>query len=325
MDNLNFQQAGIFGLPSLNGIRLRKSGLAAWSAHVPFGYDLVSELKPKLLVELGTHSGESYFTFCQSVLENRSNTVCYAVDTWKGDPQSGFYDDSIYADVSAHNKEFYSGFSYLLRATFDEASAQFADGTIDLLHIDGYHTYGAVRHDFDTWFSKVSSRGIILFHDIAVRHGDFGVWKFWEELNAQEKGTHRCFAFHSGWGLGVYRKCPDLPLDSSFLNAMFSSNTREAEAIRRYYVLVADNLLLRKENTELTNAIDSAKNIERNYNNMLEQKNRLGATQQKEISDLQSQVALLANAVESAEQWQRSWFKRAFHRWHPQGSARKRE
>ena len=234
-------------LPSLRGLRPRKFGLVSWSEHVPFAFDLVAELRPRLLVELGTHSGESYFAFCQSVLENNAGTSCYAVDTWKGDEQAGFYSEDVYLAVARHNQEFYRSFSYLVRATFDEAVAQFADGTIDLLHIDGLHTYAAVKHDFETWLPKVSAGGIVLFHDVVARHGDFGAWRFWEELVS----PHGSFTFHHGWGLGVWRKDSTLPLASPFLQSLFSGEPSEAENIRRYYSLAADNLRLQTTNRQL--------------------------------------------------------------------------
>ena len=109
----------------------------SWVGHIPFAATLVREIKPKLLVELGTHTGNSYFTFCQAVQENKHSTLCYAVDTWQGEAHSGLYDESIFQKVDSHNKENYADFSYLLRMTFDAAAKQFSDNSIDLLHIDG--------------------------------------------------------------------------------------------------------------------------------------------------------------------------------------------
>ena len=171
----------------------------AWVGHIPFGLWIIEQAAPRLLVELGTHTGNSYFAFCQAVLANKLATQCYAVDTWQGDDQAGYYGEEVYQSVLRHNDRHYAGFSRLLRQTFDEAVGYFSDGSIDLLHIDGLHTYDAVRHDFETWLPKLSERAVVLFHDINVRERNFGVWRLWEELIA--KYPHLCFDHSHGLGV----------------------------------------------------------------------------------------------------------------------------
>ena len=68
---------------------------------------------------------------CQAVEENAVSCKCYSVDTWKGDPQTGFYDDSVFAEVNAYNEQNYTFFSKLLRTTFDAARESFDDGTVE--------------------------------------------------------------------------------------------------------------------------------------------------------------------------------------------------
>jgi hypothetical protein len=101
----------------------------------------------------------------------------------------------------------YPGIGVMIRSTFADARPQFEDGSVDLLHIDGRHRYEDVFEDFETWKSSLSHRGVVLFHDTRVQQGDFGVWKFWQELEKQ----YPTFEFFHGNGLGMLIAGDDAP------------------------------------------------------------------------------------------------------------------
>jgi hypothetical protein len=214
----------------------RPGSLGHWSGHLPFACDLIAELKPSVIVELGCQYGESYFGFCQAVVENQVPSKAFAVDTWQGDRHTGAYGEEVFRRVSDTNERHYTGFSRLLRMTFDEAALLFQDETIDLLHIDGLHEYAAVRHDFDSWIAKVRPGGIVLLHDIAIRGGGFGVWELWDELSQ----AYPAFGFTHSCGLGVIRK-PGGTCSSLLLRALFGDPVKQA-GVRSYYELCADRL-----------------------------------------------------------------------------------
>ena len=172
---------------------------SAWLEHAPFAFWLVDTIRPTVFVELGTHTGFSYLSLCQAVARLELTSKGFAVDTWKGDEQTGFYGDEVFAELAAYHGLHYSTFSRLVRSSFDEAVESFEDGSIDLLHIDGFHGYDAVRHDFDTWRPKLSPRGVVLFHDTNVHESGFGVNRLWEELRRDHAG----FECAHGHGLGV--------------------------------------------------------------------------------------------------------------------------
>lgn len=222
--------------PSIRHFHPRHIVFSTWMDHIQFAYDIVAAQKPELLVELGTQGGLSYFAFCQSVQEHDLPTLCYAVDTWEGEEHTGRYDESTWDSVSMVNRQNYTGFSYLMRMYFKEAANHFEDNSIDLLHIDGLHTYDAVNEDFTTWYPKVKPGGIILFHDIKARLKDFGVWRFWDELQDEHPQT---FEFRHGFGLGVLRKPgPELP-DVPLLQLLFNSTPGDQELLRQFYVHAA--------------------------------------------------------------------------------------
>ena len=218
--------------------RYKPRNVGSWTGHLTFANDLIAALRPHLIVELGTHWGEAYFTFCQSVEEQQLPCLCYAVDHWEGDNHAGRYGEEVFDEVSQYNDRYYRQFSYLLRRSFDEALSQFEDGSIDLLHIDGLHTYDAVAHDFRSWLPKVSQRGIILLHDISPRHEDFAVWRLWDEIKAEFPDT---FEFHHSWGLGVVAK-PGIDRSSPLMELLFDGSESAREDLRRHYVIYASHL-----------------------------------------------------------------------------------
>lgn len=176
-----------------------------WAGHKDFAYDLVSNLKPAVIVELGTYRATSFYSFCQAAKDKKTNTKIFAVDTWKGDEHAGYYGDDIFQEVQDTAKTFYGDVAYsLVRKDFNEAVAEFEDNSIDILHIDGLHTYEAVKNDFETWQQKVKNDGIVLFHDIAVKKDGFGVHTLWEEL----KKEYSTVEFDHSNGLGVLSKNP---------------------------------------------------------------------------------------------------------------------
>ncbi len=202
---------------------------SVWVGHIPFAMAMIQMAAPRQFVELGTHAGDSYCAFCEAVLALGLETRCTAVDTWTGDRHSGTYGPGVLSSLRGIHDPAFGRFSRLVQTTFEVAVGSFGDGAIDLLHIDGLHTYEAVRHDFETWLPKMSDRGIILFHDTAERGADFGVWQLWDEISV----GRRHFNFHHASGLGVLGVGSALP---EAVVGFFDAADRSPDAMRALFV-----------------------------------------------------------------------------------------
>ena len=52
------------------------------------------------------------------------------------------------------------------RATLERVRTFFADRPVDVLFIDGDHTYAGIRSDYEMYGPLVRDGGIVAFHDI---------------------------------------------------------------------------------------------------------------------------------------------------------------
>ena len=257
----------------------------AWVGHKRFAYDLIVNIRPKRIVELGTHRGTSLFSFAQSAKDNKIDVEINAVDTWKGEKHAGFYGEEVINEVKKIKEKYYGGVNInLLRKTFDEALDDFEDKSIDILHIDGLHTYDAIKHDFDTWIDKVADDGIVLFHDIKVQEKDFGVYKFWGEL----KEKYKTIEFSHSFGLGVL-----------FLNKNTAKQFIDIESkLQRHYLYIHE--VIRIGDINKKEQIIQQKNTELNQKEQIIEQKNIELNQKEQI--IQQKIQELNHASKQIEQ-----------------------
>jgi len=165
---------------------------STWTGHRVFAEWLVHYLKPSTVVDLGVDFGYSSFVFANANVYGK----VYGVDLFKGDPHAGERD--TYPLVMNTIKKHSIQNLEIIQGDFTDVSKTW-NRPIDILHIDGYHTYEAIKNDFTNWSKFVSENGVVLFHDTAIEK--FGILSFFNELS----GGYKLNFTHSA-GLGIFTK-----------------------------------------------------------------------------------------------------------------------
>ena len=167
-----------------------------WEGHKKFAEWIVRELNPDVTVDLGIDYGYSSFCFALPNI----GTV-YGIDCFEGDIYSG--KRNTYEYVLSKKEELNLKNLKIIKGYFDDVVKNW-DKKIDILHIDGFHTYDAVKNDFETWIKFLSPNGVILLHDTMVENEVFGVSKFFKEINLPKTN------FKNSNGLGVVSRNKEL-------------------------------------------------------------------------------------------------------------------
>jgi hypothetical protein len=260
---------------------------SAWIEHVPFLNWLLINHKPNKFVELGVHFGLSYFAACETIKKSNLKTNAIAIDTWQGDSHSGEYPEIVFDEFVKNNIR-YESFSNFYRGTFKNGLSKLPDASIDLLHIDGFHEYGAVSEDFYDSMGKMSDRGIIIMHDINEYQLGFGVHQFWGEICSK----YKTFNFNHGHGLGIVKVGKsDIP-ELDFLFDIPKGSELE-NLIRLFFSKVGANLNLKKlktKNNELEKHLS-------NLNSQVQQKENEIRILESKTQSLEIAISNLTNSV----------------------------
>ncbi|WNG18380.1 glycosyltransferase [Cystobacter fuscus] len=205
-----------------------------WTEHVPFALSLVDLARPRLIVELGTRSGESYAAFCQAVEDLKLPSTCYAVGAWPDEHAPELQ------SLRAQHDPLYGGFSRLLVGSRQGAHERFEKGSIDLLHVCALDGDESSRRVLEDWLPRMSSSGLVLFHGINQRESDTGMWKQWSELAIH----HPHFTFAHGQGLGLLAVGAEPPEGVRFL---LEARPVESARIKSFFFGLGSRLVLQSQ------------------------------------------------------------------------------
>jgi hypothetical protein len=167
---------------------------SAWKGHRKFAEWLVNYVKPTTTVDLGVDYG--YSLFC--LAEPNIGTV-YGIDTFEGDIHAGHHPDALEKVNYVIAKNEYTNIK-IIKGYFDEVATTW-DLPIDILHIDGLHTYEAAMNDYITWSKFLTDDSVIIMHDVVAFKDVRSVF--------QEINLPKMFFSHSA-GLGVLSKNAEL-------------------------------------------------------------------------------------------------------------------
>lgn len=116
------------------------------------------------IAEIGSYKGASAACIGQALVEQNNGTL-FCIDTWNNDAMSeGNYDTfEIFSDNTAHVKSSIKTIKGWSTEVYDTVRSEAPK--LDMLFIDGDHSYEGVKADWDTYCDLLSSNSLIVMHD----------------------------------------------------------------------------------------------------------------------------------------------------------------
>ena len=154
-------------------------------------YGLARSLKPKVCVEIGSARGKSACAVGLALRRNGGGKL-YAIDPHRitnwNDTNSV---DSLAIITENLRKAGVTEQVEIVRQT-SGAAAKGWDKKIDLIFIDGDHSYEGVKADWDLFLPHLNEFGVVVFHDTLwelrpdpnIARADMGVPRFVDDLRA---------------------------------------------------------------------------------------------------------------------------------------------
>lgn len=168
----------------------------------------IERMEPRVVLEIGTGRGGTFFLLARAA---SPHATMISVDLPGGDFGGGYgvWRTLVYRQLVRSKQR---GKFLRLDSHDPDTLAAVQDALegrqVDVLFLDGDHTYEGIKQDYEMYSGLVRRGGLILFHDIvpaSTAHG-CDVARFWQEI----KQGQSCEEFVENWkqnwgGIGVIR------------------------------------------------------------------------------------------------------------------------
>ena len=154
-------------------------------------YGLARSLKPKICVEIGSARGKSACAVGLALQRNGGGKL-FAIDPHSATSWNDSESVDTFATINENlRKAGVTEFVEVVRATSADAAKSWRE-KIDLIFIDGDHSYEGVKADWDAFLPHLNPFGVVAFHDTLwdlrpdpkLSRADMGVPRFVDELRA---------------------------------------------------------------------------------------------------------------------------------------------
>jgi cephalosporin hydroxylase len=170
--------------------------------------EIIGRLKPKAICEIGAAGCGTTFLLAQAAAED---ATIIALDLAFNASRKAALETFALPDQRLLCLEADSHSPETARLVAEKLEGR----SLDVLYLDGDHSYDGVRRDFELYRHLVSAGGMIVFHDIVpdykTRYGiettsdTGGVPKFWQEIKTSWKHAQEVVEDYEqdGYGIGI--------------------------------------------------------------------------------------------------------------------------
>jgi predicted O-methyltransferase YrrM len=165
---------------------------------------VLKDESPQNILEIGTANGGTLFMLSHIATKD-SKIITIDMPT-----NSSILNTLFFQSFQKHNqKVFIINEDSHAENTKDKVMKILKGEKVDVLFIDGDHTYEGVKKDFQMYFPLVKQQGLVVFHDIVQGGSNLvgDVPKFWQEIK-RELSTQEIVKDwdQGGCGIGIARR-----------------------------------------------------------------------------------------------------------------------
>lgn len=167
-------------------------------------YGMARIYKPEVIVCIGSYRGFSPICFALGLVDNQKG-LCYFIDPGKVDHY--WHDPENVAQLE-QMFGLYGHWRHLRKTSQQVIAEGCIQGPIDMLFIDGDHSYEGVKFDFDHFGRQVRVGGLILLHDSINEGKGFTRWEVKKFLKTGVYGRaqYETFTLPFSAGLTLVKK-----------------------------------------------------------------------------------------------------------------------